>query len=613
MAKTVDKYQKMTYYNLPENYHYYEDADVTKFDSLTGDEIDGNFFVLEGRDVESIDVSEDRKRMIINLVNGAQIESDNIFEEYIESLGFDYDKEDGILTVCVNDCDHEPIKVEGFLTLKDVAKMIEDFHIYTDETIIGDGTIESPLGIANSQKSGMIKPVKDIVSVLPEEPNVGDRYITLETVDVNGRFYTFDGLLYIMKALEKEGSGWRVATKTDWAEMLNYMEKPIYRDHNSKAASKWLGSQAGCKLKNSKDFGLKYCGYVFNSSDDEDGGHESISYNGTRASFWCASGTMGRPLTDEDTQAWVKQFYIEGPRSGQVYQTIVDNAILSSIRLVKDNEGGDTVGATKILGTVYPVSVMKSADGKNKMWTTVNLDYETENEYDSYKQDEPITVTESFINEWDGDNWIKYKLENYTTFMVTSEDSSYSDELCYIKDGDVISVNESTVERIATLESEVERMMELIVKYHTSVSVKLEEAIAYQYEDGYEYKGEFVFGEDWIDYTISQENIGEGGVNIMNDFARFLGALYRTHNIEPIQFNYKYYDWDDEGTLKGSNYKLAGEPIDTEGENKNTLVGAIVAAYQADPTKTFKVKFDGTVISVTINVAVDEVEPETEG
>lgn len=603
MAKTVDKYQKMTYYNLPENYHYYEDADVTKFDSLTGDEIDGNFFVLEGRDIESIDVSEDRKRMIINLVNGAQIESDNIFGEYIESLSFDYDKEDGILTVCVNDCDHEPIKVEGFLTLKDVAEMIEDFRIYTDDTIIGDGTIDSPLSIANSQKSGMIKPVKDIVSALPSEPTVGDRYITLETMNANGRYYTFDGLLYIIKALEKEGNGWRVATKTDWAEMLNYMEKPIYRDHNSKAASKWLGSQAGSKLKNSKEFGLKYCGYVFNSkSDDEEGGYEFVSYNGTRASFWCASSTMGRPLTDEDTQAWVKQFYIEGPRSGQVYQTIVDNAILSSIRLVKDIEGGDTVGATKILGTVYPVSAMKSADGKNKMWTTVNLDYETENEYDSYKQDDPITVTEPFVNEWDGENWIKYKLENYTTFMVTSEDSLYSDELCYIKDGDVIPVNESTVERVATLESEVESMMELIAKYHTSVSVKLEDAIAYQYEDGYVYKGGFTLGEGRIDYTISQENIGEGGVNIMNDFARFLGALYRTHNIEPIQFKYKYYDWDDEGTLKGSNYKLAGEPINTEGENKNTLVGAIVAAYQADPTQTFKVKFDDTVIAVAISI-----------
>jgi len=585
MASNIDKYQKITYYKLPESYHYFEDVDVTKNDSLTGDEIDANFFVLEGRDIESIDVSEDGKRMIINMVNGSKVESDNIFGEYIESLSFDYDREKGILTVCVNDCDHEPLKVEGFLTLKDVAEMIKDFRVYTDDTIVGDGTIDAPLSIASSQKSGMVKPVNDIVDELPGEPTVGDRYITIETIDTNGRFYSFDGILDVMAALDEEGNGWKVATKTDWAEMLNYLEKPVYRDHNKPIASKWFGSQAGSKLKGSKEFGLEYCGYVF---DDD---VKSVSFSGEKASFWCASNTMGKPLTDQDTQAWVKQFHKEGPRSGQVYQTIVDSAILSSIRLVKDIDGGETVGAAEILGTVYPVSVMKSADGKNKMWIAANLDYDTENR-NSFKG-ETTTVTEPFINEWDGEKWIKYKLEDYTAFMVKS-----TDELCYIKDSEVIPVNETAVERIATLEREVENIMELIARYHTSTSAKLEQAIAYRYEDGYEYKGEFVLGEDRIDYTISHENIGEGGVNIMNDFARFLGALYRTNHIEPIQFKYKYYDWDDEGTLKGSNYKKVGVAI----SQPDSLVTAIVEAYQSGPSQDFKVKFDDSVITVTINV-----------
>ena len=145
MSTNSDIYQKITYYKLPENYHYYEDVDVTKFDSLTGDEVDANFFVLEGRDISSIEISEDKKKLILKLVNGSTIESDNIFGDYIETLSFDYDAEDGILTVCINDCDEEPLKVEGFLTLKDVAKMLENFYIHTDNTLTGNGSLDAPL------------------------------------------------------------------------------------------------------------------------------------------------------------------------------------------------------------------------------------------------------------------------------------------------------------------------------------------------------------------------------------------------------------------------------------------------------------------------------------
>lgn len=583
MSSNIDKYQKITYYKLPENYHYFEDTDVTKFDSLTGDEVDANFFVLEGRDIDTIEVSEDRKRLVIRLINGSTVESENIFNDYIESLSFDYDQEDGVLTVCINDCDHEPIKVEGFLTLDDVAKMLQDFYIYTDNTLSGNGTIDSPLSVANSQKTGMIKPVDDIVDELPEEPVVGARYITFETIDNDGRFYNFDGIFDVMNALEEEGNGWTVATKHEWGEMLNYLEKPVYRDHNKPSPSKWLGSQAGAKLKTSTDFGLEYCGYVFD--DDE----KTVSFKGEKASFWCNTNTMGKPLTENDTQAWVKQFQKNGPRNGQVYQTIIDNAIWSSIRLVKTIEGGETVGAAKILGTVYPVVVMKSADGKPKMWIATNLDYDTENN-NSYKG-ESSTITEPFINEWDGENWIKYKVEDYTAFILKS-----NNELSYIKDGEVLPLNEKG--EIEILKERVTELENQVASFHKPVITKLEEARAYTYDPEYVYKGEFVLGEDRIDYTINQENIGEGGVNIMNDFARFLGALYRTNKVEPIQFNYKYYDWDDEGDNKGSNYKEIGVPV----TQPVSLVTAIVAAYQADPTQVFKVKFDNTVVKVKITV-----------
>ena len=187
MAKELDKYQIMTYYNLPENYHYFEDADVTKFDSLTGDEIDANFFVLEGRDIQSIDVVRDEETdesyISITLINGETIEAENPFDEYIESLSFDYDKEDGILTVCINDCDHEPIRVEGFLTLKDVRNLLKDYYTYTDGTISGNGTSDAPLSISRSERTGNVKPVNGIVDTLPKSGmTIGDRYITYNKV-----------------------------------------------------------------------------------------------------------------------------------------------------------------------------------------------------------------------------------------------------------------------------------------------------------------------------------------------------------------------------------------------------------------------------------------------
>ena len=590
MSANSDKYQKITYYKLPENYHYFEDVDVTKFDSLTGDEVDSNFFVLEGRDIYTIDVSEDGKRLIINLVNGSTIESDNIFNDYIESLSFDYDPKTGVMTVCINDCDHEPLKVEGFLTLNDVAELLKDYCIYTDDTLTGDGSLDTPLSIANSQRTGMVKPINDVVDELPEEPVIGDRYITYETIDNVGRFYNFDGIFDVMAALEEEGNGWKIASKYDWGDILNYFEKPVFRDHNKPMPSKWLGQKAGIELKSSPNFGLEFCGYVFD--DDE----KSVSFRDEKASFWCNTSTMGKPLTEHDTQAWVKQFQKTGPRSGQVYQTLIDNAIYSSIRLVKEIDGTEAVSAAEILGTVYPVSVMHSVNSKSKMWITTNLDYDTENN-NSFKGDTSF-ITKPFINEWDGEKWLKYSIDEYMSFILKS-----TDELCYIKDGIVTPVNDnselvSLTERVANLEREVEELAVMVTNYHKPVQIKLEEAYAYQYDPEYEYKGEFVFGEDSIDYTINIANIGEGGKNIMNDFARLLGGLYRTNLVEPIQFKYKYYDWDDEGTNKGSNYKEIGVPC----TQPVSLVTAIVAAYQADPTQVFKIKFDNTVVSVTITV-----------
>lgn len=559
MSSNIDKYQKITYYKLPENYHYFEDTDVTKFDSLTGDEVDANFFVLEGRDIDTIEVSEDRKRLVIRLINGSTVESENIFNDYIESLSFDYDQEDGVLTVCINDCDHEPIKVEGFLTLDDVAKMLQDFYIYTDNTITGIGTITSPMSIAYSQRTGNVKMITGIVNELPESgAAIGDRYITYEDIDYYGRYYNFDGLVDVIQTLEKEKNGWKVATKNDWDNILNYLERDIHKTHNQNTPSRWLGQRANAKLKQQTQFGLVYAGYVFN------GDERVVSFKDKKASFWVASNINGDDLNNNDTEAWVKQFSYT---RGQIYQTLVDNSIYSSIRLVKDCDENEKVNAATILGEVYPVTILNTDKDKFKMWTTINLNYQTKNINNSFKEENTI-IKKPFINEWDGSKWIKIGIDNYTTFVLKNENRLY-----IVIDNNILPL-----------------------KYDKSPLLKIKDSIDYVYEN-YTYNGIFEINENKLTYTINSDNLSNNE-HLTDDFNHFLGALFYTNYIPIIQFNYQYYDWDDNGNNEGSNYKLAGGPI----EQVNSLVTAIVTVYQEDPHQTLKVKFDNSVVDIVINV-----------
>ena len=97
-----------------------------------------------------------------------------------------------------------------------------------------------------------------------------------------------------------------------------------------------------------------------------------------------------------------------------------------------------------------------------------------------------------------------------------------------------------------------------------------EAAVAYNYSDR-QYKGKFTaVDENNIDYDIDITNVGDGGKNIMNDFARILGALYRAGGVKEISFGGNTYTWDEAGTLLGSNFK---------DEAGKTLVAAFVEKF----------------------------------
>lgn len=105
-------------------------------------------------------------------------------------------------------------------------------------------------------------------------------------------------------------------------------------------------------------------------------------------------------------------------------------------------------------------------------------------------------------------------------------------------------------------------------------------ASEYLYSD-YTYTGEITIDGNTV--TTKYESATEAQDNMMNDLARFLGALYRAGGVTSIVYGSDTYTWDTEGTLKGSNWK----------NGSTTLVSKITADYVATPFTTLTLKCNG--------------------
>ena len=127
-----------------------------------------------------------------------------------------------------------------------------------------------------------------------------------------------------------------------------------------------------------------------------------------------------------------------------------------------------------------------------------------------------------------------------------------------------------------------------LVKFSSDEDVTMQEvfedAFAYEYKDGYTYKGKAleIKGTKVTGYYTSTQL--STGKDVMNDMARLLGALYRAGGAREIVYDKVTYTWDADKGLTGSNW------VDADG---NTLVSAIVADHS-----TVK---DGTSIRLTVD------------
>jgi hypothetical protein len=442
-------------------------GDVTKNCALDGYEVDNNFYVLEGRDVKSVEIESND--IVINFMNGESVRA----KEALGKAGvtnIEFDEKEGILTVTQ---DGEIHKISGFSTTSTT--------IASDDTIIGDGSKKAPLGIAPLYKTGQFKPVIKVVDAtcgeqLPCEchnVHIGDRYITREYVSDYGLLYNYDAVKRIACDLRDASSPWRIPTKEDWDNMLNAVEPcQKYRNHSNAASNKWLGKMAGKMLKSrnlwvscdcmetdcdcsgtciSYDDSCKCCSCSSNevtcesSSNSCDSSYcgkydecncgqdkitsegidafgfritpagyaddgKSYNYFGERAYFWTATNSNCQNV-------YIKRFDFDRTT---VYQNVVAGTNYLSLRLVKDYDGGNFAESEEILSSFCPTVLMPSADGTHKVWTAVNISMDCKCGC-AIKPNDGQHLTRTvhyFINEWDGKRWRRNELHEGDSIVV---------------------------------------------------------------------------------------------------------------------------------------------------------------------------------------------------
>ena len=459
----------ITYFKLKSPY----EGDITKNCALTGSEVDNNFFTLESRDVKSVELKDDK--IVVNLMNGETLTTDNITEDCVKGLTIDFDEVNGILTITQNGIVQT---IKGFATNYNIAEAIS-----VDGTLVGNGLSETPVGISPVTKTGQYRPVKKIVKItederLPHKPFVGDRFLTVENINDYGYLYNYEGLKKIACTLKEMGSEWRIPTKEDWDDMLDAVEpNEDFRNHTDARTNKCLGKFAGKFLKskeywkndehciddcNSEDICIDYCenncneecacgkhrtchpnycgeyGSCHHRHRHDNKGIDKYGfrilpagyaneakdylYFKERAYFWTASNHQYR-------DAYVKIFAYN---KSKVLQDVMASDNYMSVRLVKNFNGDNYNECEDILGSVYSTVLMPSIKHGKAIWTSVNISigdcgcgckHILPNDGQGMEY-----VKKYFINEWTGKEWLKKELLDGESVVVIEEGNKNSND-----------------------------------------------------------------------------------------------------------------------------------------------------------------------------------------
>lgn len=192
--------------------------DIVKKCSLSAAEIDGNFYHLEGSDVSEAHWNAIDKTLVINFLNSNK----------------------------------EPLVVSG------ITDSYESVQLAVDSSLIGNGSIQNPLGINFLDKTGQYEPVQNILdftingTLYPINPQEGDRFLSKEVLSSNGLLYSQEDIKFISNSLK--GTKWEVMPKEHWDNILNMDETcDECKNHSAKTQTE-LGCFAGIYNKNKSNW-----------------------------------------------------------------------------------------------------------------------------------------------------------------------------------------------------------------------------------------------------------------------------------------------------------------------------------------------------------------------
>ena len=469
-AATYGVVSGITFYKLESEFP----GDATKNCSLTGEEVDRNFYFLRGYDIESLNITSGV--LIIQRVEH-EYEPIQVPVPYPDMV---FDNTQGILTITYPN--GEVVNLEGFLVDHgggDDPEPIIYCAVKTDQTLVGDGTPTKILGISPMEKTGLYSPAHEYIDLtntndITLEPcthGKGYRVVTKENVDTFGYMYPVDALEIIQNKLVEAESEWRIPTKADWDEMLNSFEaQPQYRNHSGLAETTGqyeYGLIAGVAFKTADywlpaseyELGQDLCGMsVLPLGMVTEQSTGIIGENG-KASFWC--------YPDNATDAFVKTFDYA---FGGVHQYLPREGYKASIRLVKDNTDQSLSNVENLFGKNYRTTVVTSFyndTNYSKTWLAVNFGDDDETlsgETTTYNAElEAIRNGHAFyMYEWDGDQWLKKELKNGETVVIIGEKDGKEVHAWRIKDGDLVDCD--------IMESEIPDWTDTINEIQESIS-----------------------------------------------------------------------------------------------------------------------------------------------
>ena len=150
------------YYKLVSPYS----EDVTKNCKLSINEIDHNFFTLKEYDIKSAEFVREEKTLVLTRVNGEKLIVPLKDVTYNLEVNTECDESGTTLTISYDGTEgKKTVTVANILTADNLMEIIGSdilTRVITDGTLKGNGTIDSPLGIAGVEKTGMYAPVKGV-------------------------------------------------------------------------------------------------------------------------------------------------------------------------------------------------------------------------------------------------------------------------------------------------------------------------------------------------------------------------------------------------------------------------------------------------------------------